>query len=98
MACSIKEFLSLGGFVTTPTTSKQPPEHTIAFWSDQMCERGTEVALYDYADAAERCLGVSAFVLYDEGAHNNYEGAIDKFRRRFGRCRVEGDKLTTTPL
>ena len=28
------------------------------------CERGTEVAVYDYADAAERCLGMTAYVLH----------------------------------
>jgi hypothetical protein len=49
-----------------------------------MCERGTEVALFDYADNAEKLLGVRAFVLYDINAPHNFEGAVAKFRRRFG--------------
>ena len=73
-----------------PRLATLQAELRVAFWSDQMCERGTEVALFDYADAAERHLGASAFILYDANAHNNYEGAIDKFRRRFGPDRVIG--------
>lgn len=42
------------------------------------------MALYDYADAAERHLGVSAYVLFDRNAHNNFRGAVDKFAQRFG--------------
>ena len=37
----------------------------IGFWSNQLCERGTETALYDYAHYAETILGCVAFILYD---------------------------------
>jgi hypothetical protein len=63
-------------------------ERRVCFWSDQMCERGTEVALFDYADACERHLGVSALILYDATAHNNDANAHAKFARRFGAERV----------
>ena len=69
---------------SAPELRRRTLELRVCFWSDQMCERGTEVALFDYADAAERILGVSAFVLYDLGAPNNFEGAVAKFRGRFG--------------
>ena len=39
-----------------------------------MCERGTEVAMYDYADFAERILGVSAWIIFNASAPNHYEG------------------------
>ena len=39
----------------------------LALWTNSMCERGTEVAVYDYADAAERELGMTAWVLYPGG-------------------------------
>ena len=60
------------------------PAHTIAFWTDQMCERGTEVAVYDYADGAEAVLGYCSWVLYDAGCERNFDGCIDRFVARFG--------------
>ena len=57
----------------------------IGFWTNQMGERGTEVALYDYADACERCLGMTAWVLHP--SYGGFPGVLSKFRRRFGaRC------------
>jgi hypothetical protein len=53
-----------------------------------MCERGTEVAVYDYADFGERCLGLTSYVLYP--GLEGYHGARDKFTRRFGAKRVIG--------
>eukprot|EP00966_Prymnesium_polylepis_P031351 729275-Prymnesium_polylepis.2 len=56
----------------------------VAFYTNQLCERGTEVALFDYADLGERLLGFTAWVLYPIGAEHNFGPTIDKFRRRFG--------------
>ena len=69
---------------SSPSGQQPIGEHRIAFWSDQMCERGTEVALFDYADGAERILGASAYVLYNAKAPNNYAGMIGRFAERFG--------------
>ena len=60
----------------------------VAFWSKQMCEQGTEVALFDYADYAEKLLGWRAWILYEARSHNNYDGAIKRFQARFGTDRV----------
>jgi hypothetical protein len=60
----------------------------VAFWTYSMCERGTEVAVYDYADFGERCLGLTSYVLYP--GLEGYHGARDKFTRRFGAKRVIG--------
>ena len=55
----------------------------LAFWSNQMGERGTEVAMYDYADFAERCLGLTSWIVHPRGQPH----VVAKFRRRFGtRC------------
>lgn len=56
----------------------------VAFYSNQMCERGTEVALFDYADFGEKLLGLTAWVLYPIDAEHNFAPTIDKFRSRFG--------------
>lgn len=49
-----------------------------------MCERGTEVALFDYADGAESVLGYSSWVLYDADNERNFDGCIGRFAARFG--------------
>ncbi len=56
---------------------------TIAFHSNQLSLRGTEVALYDYAVGAEQELGHRSVVLYPADSPNNDPQAIDKFARRF---------------
>lgn len=61
-----------------------PTQKRILFYTPQLCERGTEVAVYDYADGAELILGMQAWVAYDAYAWNNFEGTVDRFERRFG--------------
>jgi len=55
----------------------------IAFHSNQISMQGTEVALYDYADAAEHILGHKSVILHHALNPNNAPEAIEKFRRRF---------------
>ena len=61
----------------------------MAFYSNHLCERGSEIALYDYADFAERLRGATAFVLYDATSDKNVQMVIDRFKARFG-CRLVG--------
>ena len=56
---------------------------TIAFHSNQLSLRGTEVALYDYADGAETVLGHRSIVLHPADSPANDLQAINKFRQRF---------------
>lgn len=55
----------------------------IAFHSNQLCERGTEVALYDYAHYNEELLLNNSIILSDGKNMNNTASAIDKFKNRF---------------
>lgn len=55
----------------------------IAFHSNQLSLRGTEVALYDYALGAEEQLGHRALVIYDAQNPANDPQALAKFRQRF---------------
>jgi hypothetical protein len=69
----------------------KPPRACVAFYSNQLCERGTEISLYDYADYAERLLGVGRpLILYERDNPNNFLPAVRKFEHRFGKERVIG--------
>lgn len=56
----------------------------VAFWDNSLSERGTSVALYDYALGNEQQLGNRSLVLYDGAAVNNNQAVIAKFRAAFG--------------
>ncbi len=55
----------------------------VAFHSNQLCERGTEVALYDYAYFNEKILSNRSIILANRKNKNNTVSAIDKFKKRF---------------
>ena len=57
----------------------------IAFHDNQLCERGTTVALYDYAHHAETLLGHTSIVLYRRGDPRNHAAVERRFHARF-RC------------
>lgn len=63
---------------------------TIAFYSKQLCVRGTSVALYDYADYNEKILNNKTLILLDNNSkHNNR--ALKKFTNRFDIIYVDND-------
>ena len=55
----------------------------IAFFSIQLGERGTEIALYDYAHFNEVLLGNESGIFYLQNAPYNNKLAEDKFHKRF---------------
>jgi hypothetical protein len=55
----------------------------IGFYSNHLCERGSEIALYDYADYAETLKGATSFILYDATSPKNVGSVVSKFRSRF---------------
>lgn len=69
---------------TAAVKAAATPGLRIGFYSNQLCERGTEVALFDYADFAERLLECVAFILYDASSPKNVDASVSKFRTRFG--------------
>jgi hypothetical protein len=59
----------------------------VAFYTSQLSERGTETALYDYADLLERQLGAVSYVVYNALSSANVPCVLARFRSRFGeRC------------
>ena len=70
---------------------------TIAFHSNQLSIRGTEVALYDYALHNEAVLGHNSVIVYNADSPHTDAAALDKFRQRFEvvgyRTRAELDPL-----
>jgi hypothetical protein len=55
----------------------------IAFYSNPLCERGSEIARFDYADYAEKLYGMESYILYDGQSKDNVEIAVAKFAARF---------------
>lgn len=55
----------------------------ILFHENQLCLRGTSVALYDYARFNEEILNNESFILFDSNSRFNDKRAIDKFVSRF---------------
>ncbi len=55
----------------------------IAFHTNQLCVRGTSVAIYDYAHYNEELLGNESIVLYDKNNRLNREKGIERFKSRF---------------
>ena len=57
---------------------------TIAFHDNQLCERGTTAAVYDYAHYNELILKKSLDSVRNEGKNpNNIQKVVNKFKRRF---------------
>ncbi|MCB9880318.1 MAG: hypothetical protein H6834_00885 [Planctomycetes bacterium] len=70
-------------FPRSPRSSNHPPssrKRTVAFDSGHLNERGTDVALFDYADLNETLLGNESIICCPAGAAMN---CLDRFRERF---------------
>lgn len=55
----------------------------IAFWDNQLCERGTTISLFDYAYYNQTILNNKSFIFYDKNNNNNIPQVIDKFKNHF---------------
>jgi GR25 family glycosyltransferase involved in LPS biosynthesis/tetratricopeptide (TPR) repeat protein len=55
----------------------------IGFHSNQLCERGTEVAMYDYAYYNEKMYGNKSIIFYCKHNPNNDVNVIKKFELKF---------------
>ena len=57
--------------------------NTIAFHSNQLGERGTEVALFDYARHNQDLLGNKSVIIYNENSPSNHADVVHKFASHF---------------
>jgi len=55
----------------------------IGFHSNQLSERGTEIALYDYANHNEKILGNKSIIFFNKNSSNNCKEIIEIFYSRF---------------
>ena len=55
----------------------------IAFYNNQICERGTTVGLYNYALYNETLLNNKSFIFYDKNNTANNIHVIENFKKRF---------------
>lgn len=56
---------------------------TIGFHSNQLCERGTEVAMFDYAYYNQYKYGNKSIIFYPLNSENNKEEVVKKFKQYF---------------
>ena len=63
----------------------------IAFWDNSLSERGTSVALYDYADFNETLLGNESVIFYCNKRGDNHSDVVCKFEKRFKKVYALGD-------
>ena len=55
----------------------------VAFYSPHLSERGTEVAMYDYAYYNEKILGNESIILHCPSDNRNHPSAVEKFNNQF---------------
>lgn len=55
----------------------------VAFWDNQLCERGTTVSLFDYAYYNQKLLGNESYIFYDVYAKNNNTRIVENFNKHF---------------
>lgn len=55
----------------------------IAFWDNCLCERGTAIAIYDYALFNRTILGNESIILYNPNNKHNNSDVVDKFKKEF---------------
>lgn len=55
----------------------------IAFWDNQLCERGTSISLYDYAYYNQTILGNKSYIFYDKNNHTTVDKIVEKFKKEF---------------
>lgn len=56
---------------------------TIGFHSNQLCERGTEIAMYDYAYYNQKLYNNKSIIFYCKHNPNNNQEVIKKFEKEF---------------
>ena len=64
----------------------------IAFWDNQLCERGTTTGLYNYAYYNEKILRNKSYIFYEKNNPNNNNEIIEKIKQKFQVFPVENFK------
>jgi len=77
------DFSMVEDFVADKYRDIEKKHLIIGFHSNQLCERGTEVALYDYANHNENILGNKSIIFFDKNSLNNCKKTVEKFHSRF---------------
>jgi hypothetical protein len=81
-----KYMLTKSKYIQNPIEEKAETiidNKNVAFWDNQLCERGTTVAMYDYAYYNQTILGNKSYIFYDKNNPNNKKEIIEKFKKHF---------------
>ena len=63
----------------------------IAFYSNHLGERGTEIAMYDYAYYNKKLLNNTSIIIYNGNNETNNAKVIDKFKKEFDIFGISGN-------
>lgn len=77
----IKKELTIDDIKDNRHTDNQ--KYVIAFHDNQLCERGSTVALFDYAHYNEKILGNESIIMYNKNNSENNKNVVQKFHKRF---------------
>ena len=55
----------------------------VAFWLNELCERGTAIAVFDYAYYNQKMFGNISYILYEKNSVHNMQEVIEKFSKEF---------------
>ena len=70
--------------------AKEGRKLRIGFHNMQLCDRGSTIAMYDYAHYNETLLGNTSYIVYDATSPRNRRAVVEKYTGRFGGDRVFG--------
>ena len=70
----------------------------IALHDNYLSERGTSIALFDYAFYLQRLFGFSCYIFFEETNSFNNKEVINKFRNHFTLCPYSGGFQAIDPV
>ena len=76
--------------VANARAAKEGRKRRIGFHNMQLCDRGSTIAMYDYAHHNETMLGNTSYIVYDASSPRNRPAVVEKCINRFGSERVFG--------
>ena len=76
--------------VANARAAKEGRKRRIGFHNMQLCDRGSTIAMFDYAHYNETLLGNTSYIVYDATSPRNRVSVLEKCTDRFGSDRVFG--------
>ena len=63
----------------------------VAFWLNALCERGTAIAVYDYAYYNQKMFGNTSYIFYERNNPQNVKEVVEKFQKDNPKFKISWD-------